>query len=232
VRTAVRGAVHDPQERDGDDPVEGLHVVVADAPGLFRTAVCTLLRRSGFVVEEASDVAEARRAAAGRDGLVLLDLDLAGGGAFTALASLLELQPRPFVVVWAADPPGRAVLAALKAGANGFLDQSIPPEEFVAALRATRSGKPVLCGTAAARLVRALQVGSEDRRQRDLAFALSPRERDVMQLLTHGERNYEIARALAIAEPTVKRHVHNILAKTGAPSRRAAVALYTAGSAS
>jgi two-component system nitrate/nitrite response regulator NarL len=232
MRQAVPTARCDRLELEWDDaPVERTRVLVADAAGLFRTAVCTLLVHAGFDAEEASDVSGVQEAAQRGAGIVLLDLDLPGGGAFAALPALVDLDPRPSVVVWAADPSGRTVLSALRAGADGFLDKAMPPDAFVSALRGTAAGQAALCTTSTARLVRALQLASEDGRRRDLAYALSPRERDVMQLLTRGNRNYEIARELEIAEPTVKRHVHNILVKTGAPSRRAAIALFDAAGA-
>jgi two-component system, NarL family, nitrate/nitrite response regulator NarL len=117
-------------------------------------------------------------------------------------------------------------MAAVSAGANGFIDKGISSAGLVRALRGVLRGEAPLSRRQTADLVAALHGFVERNRARERAFVLSPRERQVLALVADGAHNRQIAEVLAISEFTVKRHMQNILSKLQLPSRRAAGLFY------
>jgi DNA-binding NarL/FixJ family response regulator len=113
---------------------------------------------------------------------------------------------------------GSAIIAAVRAGAIGYLMKDTEAEALCQAIRAAAAGQVQLSPQAAARLVREVRAPGNPE-------SLTQRETDTLRLMAQGLANKEIARALEISETTVKTHVSNILAKLGVPSRTQA-ALY------
>jgi DNA-binding NarL/FixJ family response regulator len=120
------------------------------------------------------------------------------------------------------------VLSAICAGASGYVDKEISPEGLIRSLRGLESGEAPLSRALATQLIEALHGLRENEQIAEQAGLLSPREREVLDLVADGARNKEIAATLFISEFTVKRHVQNILEKLGLPSRRAAAAFHHA----
>ena len=116
---------------------------------------------------------------------------------------------------WAAD--------ALRAGVRALLPEDVLPDQLVAALEAAAQGLTVMHSAQTEALL-AAPVGAA-RRMAELAEPLTPREREVLQMLASGSGNKEIASRLSISEHTVKFHVTSILGKLGASSRTEAVFL-------
>jgi two-component system, NarL family, response regulator YdfI len=116
---------------------------------------------------------------------------------------------------WAAD--------ALRAGVRALLPEDVLPDQLVAALEAAAQGLTVMHPAQTEALL-AAPVGAA-RRMAELAEPLTPREREVLQMLASGSGNKEIASRLSISEHTVKFHVTSILGKLGASSRTEAVFL-------
>ncbi len=116
---------------------------------------------------------------------------------------------------WAAD--------ALRAGVRALLPEDVLPDQLVAALEAAAQGLTVIHPAQTEALL-AAPVGAA-RRMAELAEPLTPREREVLQMLASGSGNKEIASRLSISEHTVKFHVTSILGKLGASSRTEAVFL-------
>ena len=207
-------------------------LVVADAVPIFRVAVRNLVtRESGFEVVEARNVEELRAAAASaQPDIALVDLDLPPLGALDAVRSLAASGSTK-TIVWRCDPDGQTVRRAMRAGAVGYLDKGVSPGELLGALRGVPNGELPLDGPLRLRLIETLQqLETRDRAQLRSA-ELSPREREVLDLVASGARNKQIAAALTISEFTVKRHVQNILHKLELPSRRAAASLYRSAQA-
>ncbi|KOX18686.1 LuxR family transcriptional regulator [Saccharothrix sp. NRRL B-16348] len=114
------------------------------------------------------------------------------------------------------------VYAALEAGASGFLLKDAPSERLRDGIRIVASGQAVLAPEATARMISAFRPAmptAEDRALSQAVRRLSPRERQVCELLAEGLANDEIAQRLAISRYTVKVHVSNILGKLGVPDR-------------
>jgi DNA-binding NarL/FixJ family response regulator len=207
--------------------VNRTRILVAEPLRMFRAGVRNLLEReSDFEVVEASTLDEAIRAA--RDhclDVALVDLGLPPLGGVTAVRRLTTTGST-FTIVWSFQPSRETVLAAVRAGAHGFLHKDISPDGLVRALRGVAQGEAPLSRDLASLMIDALHGLDERTVARERAGALSPREREVLDLVAQGARNKQIAARLVISEFTVKRHVQNILQKLELPSRRAAAALY------
>jgi DNA-binding NarL/FixJ family response regulator len=152
--------------------------------------------------------------------VVLLDLALPGMSGVEATARLGRLAPRVPVVVFSAHDDDDAIVAAVGAGARGYVVKGAPGAEIVRAVREVHGGKPYFQGAAAAAVAAAV------RRPR-AADGLTAREREVIRLVGDGMSNKQIASTLGITERTAKFHVRQIMSKLGAENRAQAVALAT-----
>lgn len=208
-------------------PVSRTRVLVADPLRIFRSGVRSLLAREGaFSVVEAGSFDELSLAAAEcRPDIALIDLELPPAGGVEAVQHLARHSPA-YTIVWSFDPTRESVLAAIRAGAHGFLHKDISPDGLLRALRGVVQGEAPLSRDLASMMIEALHGLDERTRARERAEGLSPRELEVLDLVAQGARNRQIAAALVISEFTVKRHVQNILQKLDLPSRRSAASFY------
>ena len=196
------------------------------------------------VVLEAGDGAQAVRAldpaartATGPVDVVLMDVRMPTMDGLTATAAITARAGAPRVVVLTTFDLDEYVLAAIRAGASGFLLKDAPPEEMLAAIRTVHRGDAVIAPSSTRRLLEHLvtvlpapaDVRADDPGRRAIAD-LTDREREVLVLMARGRSNTEIGGDLFDAEATVKTHVGRILAKLGARDRvQAVVAAYEAG---
>ena len=150
--------------------------------------------------------------------LILLDLKLPGMDGIAVLCALKARDSAARVLVLtSATEPALASLA-LRSGAAGVIYKDVDPDALVRAIRSVHDGHLLLAPGAAGTLLRAASPGAG-------LDALTSREREVLAELTHGRSNREIARALRIAEKTVKAHVSSVLAKLGVQDRTQAALL-------
>ena len=195
-----------------------VRIVVVDDHTLFRRGITALLARvpDFEVVGEAADGFEGIKAvAAGRPDVVLLDLHMPGLTGIEAMQAILRENPGTHVVMLTVSEEAEDLMAALRAGALGYLLKNIDSDFLVESIRRAANGDSVMSPEMSGKLLRELRAGT------DLAPvpALSPREREIVGCLTRGASNKEIARELAIAESTVKIHVQHILRKLELASR-------------
>jgi DNA-binding NarL/FixJ family response regulator len=204
-------------------------VVIADPLALFRSGVREVLAwDNDFTALEAANRDELMVVARhGSADVALVDLDLPPDGGIAVVRRLAELSSL-HTIVWSSAPDRETVLSAIRAGASGYLDKELSPEGLIRSLRGLDSGEAPLSRTLATQLIEALHGLRENELIAEQAGLLSPREREVLDLVADGARNKEIAATLFISEFTVKRHVQNILEKLGVPSRRAAAAFHRA----
>lgn len=170
------------------------------------------------VVADASGLEEAVAAvAAGRPDVVLMDLHLGDGrpGGAEVTAALRALGDPPEVLVLTTYDTESDVMRALEAGARGYLLKDAPPEVLFAGVRSTARGETVLAPSVAATLVRRTTPG---------ATTVTEREVQVLELLSRGLGNKEIARELFVSEATVKSHLSHVYTKLGVDTRAGAVA--------
>jgi DNA-binding NarL/FixJ family response regulator len=202
-------------------------VLLVDDHAMVRRGLRDFLRlfEDIEVVGEAGDGHEALEAADQlRPDVVVMDLNLPRLDGVEATRELRATQPDIEVVALTGYVEEERVMAAIEAGAAGFLLKDAEPDDVAAAIRAARNGEmyldPAVAGVVA-RQLRApggLATAADD-------LALTPRERDVLALVAQGMPNRAIGEALGITERTARTHVSNILAKLGLTSRTQA-ALY------
>jgi two-component system, NarL family, nitrate/nitrite response regulator NarL len=202
-------------------------VLVADSVGLFRAGVRSALERAGgFAVTEAPDEPALLAAVQlDRPELVLLDLHLPPAGGLAALGQLAT-DAGPRVIAWSLEPNGDEVLAALSAGAIGFLTKDMKADSIVRGLHTALEGQAPIRRSLLTGVIGAFQKLERRDRYGERAIKLSSRELEVLGLIALGTRNREIADQLKISEFTVKRHVQNILHKLNVPSRDVAAHIY------
>ena len=211
-----------------------LRVVVADDQALVRTGFRMILTADGIeVVGEAANGAEAidavRRT---RPDVVLMDVRMPGLDGLEATRRILAAEgDAPRVLMLTTFDLDEYVYAALAAGASGFLLKDVTPEQLTAAVRLVRAGDALLAPSITRRLVERFARGGQETSavHRDLA-SLTPREREVLQLLARGLSNAELAAAFQLSEATVKTHVARILGKLQLRDRvQAVVVAYETG---
>jgi DNA-binding NarL/FixJ family response regulator len=207
-------------------------ILLVDDHPLTRAALAALLQQHGFdVAGEASDGGEAIvRAAELQPDLILLDLSMPGLDGLTALPRLREAAPECEVVVLTASGTEENLLAAIRAGAAGYLLKSEPPARIVEFLRGVAQGEAALSGAVARRLLEQVRAGGgrSSGVPDAIAAALSARELEVLLLLDEHLGTDEIAKRLFISEHTVRSHVKSLLRKLGVSSRREALEALTA----
>lgn len=204
-------------------------LLVVDDQMLIRTAVVELLRSSGEieVVGEAVNGREAVRLARElHPDVVLMDIRMPvmDGIEATSMIRAEEGLGSTRVLILTTFEEDEYLLAALRAGADGFIGKGAEPDEIVRGVRAVRDGESLLSPAATRSLIgRYLKVdrtvatsGRYDPRRLD---GLTPREREILVLVAGGLSNQEIADELVISPFTAKTHVNNLMTKLDAPGR-------------
>jgi two-component system nitrate/nitrite response regulator NarL len=203
-------------------------VLIADPFAIFRAGVCNVLRRDGeFRVAEASDLTEIQGVLAmpAPPEIALVDADLPPDGGVAAV-EWLEANCCIRSIVWSFEPTREEVLAAVRAGAGGYLRKDISPEGLVRSLHGLSTGEAPLSRDLATLMVEAIHHFRGHEETTDRLSTLSSREYEVLEYIVRGARNRHIASELSISVFTVKRHVQNILDKLGVGSRREAADFY------
>lgn len=201
------------------DPIR---IVVADDHPIVRAGIVGLLETApGIeVVGEAADGAEAVELAASElPDLVLMDLRMPGVDGASATASIVAAGHGTRVLVLTTYETDDHILAAIEAGASGYLLKAAPQAEILAGIRAVAAGETVLAPSIAAKLVSRVRADAAT----VAPPTLSPREREVLALVAEGRSNPEIARTLYIGEATVKTHLLHVFEKLGVNDRTRAV---------
>jgi DNA-binding NarL/FixJ family response regulator len=201
-----------------------IRVVVADDQELVRSGIGTVLGSEDDleVVGGAADGAEAvelvRRV--GPD-VVLMDVRMPGTDGIEATRRIMAGPgPAPRVVMLTTFDSDDYVLAALQAGASGFLLKDVSRRVLVEAVRQVHEGATLLAPAVTLRLVqRHLGAPRVDEDQRAVLDRLTDREQEVLRQVCAGASNAEVAQRLHLSESTVKTHVGQLLAKTGSRDR-------------
>jgi len=199
-------------------------VVVDDHPVLRDGLTGVLSTQPDFqVIEEAETGAEAvQKVAELRPDVVMLDLEMPEMNGVETLQRLREHNPDIRVIVFTAFDTDERILAAVQAGAQGYLLKGAPRGQIFEAVRVVHSGDSLLQPVIASKLLRQMsQTGDAP----DALASLTSRESEVLNLLAHGLQNKEITGQLGISERTVKFHVGSILSKLNAGNGTEAVTI-------
>jgi DNA-binding NarL/FixJ family response regulator len=197
---------------------ESIRLLIVDDHPVVRDGLRGLFTgEEGFdVVAEAANGSDAvARAKAHDPDVVLMDLRMPGMDGVSAIRALAAEGVRARVLVLTTFDTDSDVLPAIEAGATGYLLKDAPRDELLRAVRSAASGEAVLSPTVASRLLDQVRQPAKE--------TVSQRELEVLQLVSSGATNREVAERLFISEATVKTHLLHIYAKLGVNDRAAAV---------
>ena len=186
-----------------------IRILLVDDHTLFRSGLKALLQRqSDFQVVGETDngLDGVKLAEQLQPDVVLLDLDMPVMNGHEALAQILEAQPHMAVLMLTVSEDGDDLVECMRLGARGYLLKKINTDFLLSGIRHAVEGDSVLSPEMTSKLV--MKINS-----------LTPRERETLAWLAKGVSNKEIARALDLAESTVKVHVQSILRKLNLSSR-------------
>ncbi|MFJ9852816.1 response regulator [Streptomyces sp. NPDC101150] len=211
-----------------------IRVVVADDEELLRTGFRLVIDSWDdlAVVGEAGDGRQAvQLTGRTRPDVVLMDIRMPGMDGIEATRQIVASGSASRVLMLTTFDEDEHVLAALRAGASGFLLKEMESAELVAAIRATVRGDTLLAPSLTRRLLeRLLRTAPDGRTTPPALTGLSARETEVLTLIGQALSNAEIARRLSLSEATVKRHLAAVLRKLGLRDRvQAVVAAYDHG---
>ncbi|MFD5099525.1 response regulator [Streptomyces albidochromogenes] len=205
-------------------PGTPVRLLLADDHPVVRAGLRAVLdTEEGFLVVAEAATAEraVELAATGGFDVVLMDLQFGPGGMHgsEATAAITARPGSPRVLVLTTYDTDADILAAVEAGASGYLLKDAPPEELAAAVRTAAAGRSALAPAVAHRLMDRMRTPGQ---------ALTRRELEVLQLVGDGLSNQQISKELFLSQATVKSHLVHVYAKLGVDSRTSAVAAATA----
>ena len=199
-----------------------IRIVVADDHPVVRDGLVAMLRADPAfdIVGEAANGAEAvRLVEATAPDVLLLDLEMPGLDGVAVLRRLRESGSRTRAIVFTVFDTDERIIAAVEAGAVGYLLKGAPRADVFSAVRIVAAGGSLLAPLATSAVLRRVRGEAPP----VTGPSLTPRERTVLEHLAHGLGNKQIAAQLGISDRTVKFHVSAVFAKLGAANRTDAV---------
>ncbi|MGA8014756.1 MAG: response regulator transcription factor [Candidatus Dormiibacterota bacterium] len=204
-----------------------IRVLIADDQTLFRAGLARLLDEDPrvTVVAQASDGVEAvRRCRESEPDVVLMDIKMPNLDGIKATEQIVASCPEIPVLILTSFEADSHVLAALRAGASGYVLKDSEPEAIISSIQSVRSGERVMAGPVAQRVLGML---TGDTTPKDFYDGLTAREIEILKLIAGGAANKQIAYKLSISEKTVRNHISNMYEKLQIFDRSQAV-LYAA----
>lgn len=193
-----------------------VRVFLVDDQSIIRAALRSFLgaRPDMEVVGDSGDARSALEAIqAARPDVVVLDITMPGLSGLDLLPMLRKALPRVKAVMLTHHEGESFVQQALQCGAEGYLSKDSDPAELALAILAVERGDPYVSPRVASGLVRGLRTSEGTVSKRSRLADLTPREREVFQLLALGKSNKEVASALDISLGTAKKHRENLQRK-------------------
>lgn len=195
---------------------EKTHVVIVDDHALFRDGLATIIaaEQDFDVTGEGGSAQEAVQMA--RDllpDMILLDIDMPGGGLEAARQIALEFPVIKIIILTASEDDDH-LISALKAGARAYILKGVPARELLRILRSVSNGESYVPPALAASLLLEIHEPAAQTRKQDHPIEeLTQREREILENLAAGLSNKEIGEKLFLSEKTVKHYMTNILQK-------------------
>lgn len=202
-----------------DEPAS---IVLIDDHPLLRQGIKQLVEMEDdiAVVGEASNATDGIRLAIELEpDLILMDLNMPEMNGIEALKKLRELNVSSRIIMFTVSDQEDDVVAALRAGADGYLLKDMEPEDMITQLHQAAVGKMVISNRLTTLLAEALRSNKPQQTSRPDFDSLTPREKDILRLIAEGLSNKMIGRKLDISDGTVKVHVKHLLKKLGLRSR-------------
>ena len=194
-------------------------VVLVDDHGLFRAGVRGELGDAVEIVGEAGSVAEAVPMIRELDpDVVLLDVHLPDGGGEAVIAGVSQERPGVKFLALSVSDAAEDVIGVIRAGARGYVTKTISGDELTSAVTRVADGDAVFSPRLAGFVLDAFKAGDRVGDDAELD-ELTPREREVLQLIARGYRYKEIAARLHLSVKTVEAHVSSVLRKLQLSSR-------------
>lgn len=206
-----------------------IRIVILDDHELVRRGLRALLDQESdvLVVGEAGTCAQALAIAKRlHPHMVLLDMKLPDGSGIEACKLLLAQVPQLRIMVLTSYPEEATVVAAIRAGAHGYLLKDVKPDDLIRAIRTVAGGRGYLDPRITQQAFRWIQASVSSGDSIQGLHQLSPQERLIMPLLAQGRTNKEIATQLGLSDKTIKNYLANIYDKLGVSRRTEAVAWY------
>ncbi|HSF93796.1 MAG TPA: response regulator transcription factor [Thermohalobaculum sp.] len=194
---------------------DSIRIVLVDDHPLFREGVAkTLTDQGGFeVVGQGASADDAVRLADEHlPDIMLLDISMPGGG-IEAARKIAGNCPVVKIIMLTVSEHNDNVVAALKAGARGYILKGVGGDELISIVRDVKKGDSYVSPDLAARLLTDVQSGTKDDDEVDPVAGLTAREEQILKLVSQGLSNKEVARDLDLQEKTVKHYMTNILQK-------------------
>jgi DNA-binding NarL/FixJ family response regulator len=205
-----------------------IRVVIADDHGLFREMLRLTLRRDGSVkiVGEAANGRQTIDIISDlKPDIVLLDSTMPEMGGIEVLPVIREKNLKTKALMLTANKNETVIFKALKGGAKGYLSKDVSISDLIKAIQAVHKGELWVERKLMARFFdkEATASPKEERRAERPKMVLTPREKEILSILTTGCTNKEIAQALFISEKTVKSHLNSIFRKLNVTRRLQAI---------
>jgi len=209
--------------------MESIKVLLVDDHALFRKGVASALASHTDieVVGEASNGEEALNKA--RDlmpDVILMDISMPACDGLEATRRIKAEIPYVKIIILTVAEQDESLFEAIKSGAHGYLLKTIEPRPLLEALRGVSRGEAPISRVTASKILREFARRSQRSAPQEAPplGKLSPREREILEFLTKGATNKEIAATLCISIHTVKNHLQNIMDKLHIQNRAQAVA--------
>jgi NarL family two-component system response regulator LiaR len=201
-----------------------IRVLITDDHAVVRKGLSALIQTEpGMeVVGEAGDGEEAVfKARTVKPDVILMDLVMPRKDGISAITDIKRENPNARILVLTSIAEDQKIMAAIKAGALGYLLKDASPDELLRAIRSVSRGESSLHPAVAQRVLHSIQNPVQEPHD----DGLTERENEILRLIAKGLPNQQIAKELSISERTVRTHVSNILRKLHLPNRTQA-ALY------
>ncbi len=210
-----------------------IHLLIVDRQRTFCDVLAARLRAEPdlVVVAEAPSIESARRALAGRStGVILLDAELPDDSGVAFCAEMTQRVHAPRVVMLSVAAEAQRIVAAVRAGAVGWVRKDESIDHLLRVIRGVAHGEAWLPPMELCRVLRML-IDDQDVRQGcdELLAPLTPREREVLFHLVDGAGRKEVAERLQLSENTVRTHLRSLMAKLGVHTTLEVVALTRPG---
>jgi DNA-binding NarL/FixJ family response regulator len=209
--------------------VETVKVLIVDDHSLFRRGIADVLSSAGDleVVGEAVDGLEGiEKARQLMPDVILMDLNMPNCTGLEAIQALQVEIPQINVLILTVSEMEEDLFTSIKYGAKGYLLKNAEPDELIQAIYHVARGESIILPLMATKLLTEFQNLSSGKKKKsdEDHTGLSPREKEVLQLVAKGATNREIADSLFISENTVKTHLQNIMEKLHLANRSQAAA--------